>query len=125
MDINELQNAAKALFKAQQQIARAEQKLKPLKEAEKVLENELLQALLKAKLEQVAIKEATFALRRSEIAVITDDKKFFDYVAKKKAWDLVRKQANVGACRVRWDDNINIPGVVAEKRVALSVTKRK
>jgi hypothetical protein len=37
----------------------------------------------------------------------------------------VRKQVNVGAARLRWEDNLVIPGVAKGTRVDLSVTTRK
>ena len=120
----ELQSAAKALWKAQQAVRKAEAKLRPLKDAAAALEKELLDAMLKAKLESVAVKEATISLKRTTFAELYDDRAFFAYVGKEKAWDLVRKQANVGACRVRWEDDINIPGVRPGERTDLSVTTR-
>ena len=121
----ELQAAAKALWKAQQTVKKAEAKLRPLKDAAAALEQELLDAMLKAKLESVAVKEATISLKRTTFAELYDDRAFFAYVGKEKAWDLVRKQANVGACRVRWEDDINIPGVRPGERTDLSITARK
>ena len=120
----ELQSAAKALWKAQQAVRKAEAKLRPLKAAAATLEQELLDAMLKAKLESVAVKEATISLKRTTFAALFDDRAFFAYVGKEKAWDLVRKQANVGACRVRWEDGINIPGVRPGERTDLSITAR-
>jgi hypothetical protein len=121
----ELQAAAKALWKAQQTVKKAEAKLRPLKAAAEALEQELLDAMLKAKLESVAVKEATISLKRTTFAELYDDRAFFEYVGKNKAWDLVRKQANVGACRVRWDDKLVIPGVRPGERTDLSITARK
>lgn len=120
----ELAALAQNLWKAQQKLKAQQAKCQPLKEAADALELELQNALLAANLEQVASTNATVALKRTEFAEITDDKKFFAYVAKHKAWDLVRKQANVGACRERWDDGKTIAGVQKGSRVSLSVTTR-
>lgn len=122
MKIEEL---AIELGKAQAKLDRAEKKLKPLKDEVAELEKTLLHEMLQRKLEQVATRAKTFAVKRSDIAELTDDKAFFAYVAKKKAWDLVRKQANLGACRVRWEDGIEIPGVKQASRVSLSSTTRR
>lgn len=121
----ELQAHAKALWKAQQAVKKAEAKLKPLKDAADALETDLLNAMLAAKLESVAVKEATISLKRTTFAELYDDKAFFEYVGKKKAWDLVQKRVAVGACRVRWEDKLVIPGVRPGERVDLSVTTRK
>ena len=121
----ELADLANNLWKAQQKLKAAELKLAPQKEIIKSLEAELQHAMIAANLESVASKNATCSLKRTEFAELTDDKKFFEYVAKTKSWDLVRKQVNVGAARCRWDDNIAIPGVQKGVRVDLSVTTRK
>jgi len=121
----ELAALAQNIWKAQQKLKAAELKLAPQKETIKALEAELQHAMIAAKLESVASKNATISLKRTEFAELTDDRAFFDYVGKKKAWDLVRKQVNVGAARLRWDDNLVIPGVKKGVRVDLSVTTRK
>jgi hypothetical protein len=121
----QLTKAADALWKARAVVARAQAKLKPLADAAAALEQELLDAMLEAKLEQVATKHATFAVKRSTFAELFDDKAFFAYVGKTKAWDLVRKQPVIAACRARWDDQIIVPGVRPGTRTDLSVTVRK
>jgi uncharacterized protein YPO0396 len=121
----ELAALAQNLWKAQQKVKAAEAKVKPLKDTVAALEAELQHAMIAAKLESVASKNATCSLKRTEFAELTDDKAFFKYVAKNNAWDLVRKQVNVGAARARWEDNLEVPGVKKGVRVDLSVTTRK
>lgn len=123
--IEELQKAAAALWKAQQVVKKAEAKLRPLKAAADALEEELRDAMLEAKLESVATKNATISLKRTTFAELYDDKAFFEYVGKKKAWDLVAKRPVIAACRLRWDDKLTIPGVRPGERTDLSVTTRK
>lgn len=121
----ELATLAQNLWKAQQKLKAAKLKLKPQEDTVAALEAELQHAMIAAKLESVASKNATCSLKRTEFAELTDDKAFFNYVGRTKAWDLVRKQVNVGAARVRWDDGIEVPGVKKGVRVDLSVTTRK
>jgi hypothetical protein len=121
----EITALAQNLWKAQQKLKAAKAKLQPQEDTVAALEAELQHAMVAANMEAVASKNATVALKRTEFAELTDDRKFFEYVAKNHAWDLVRKQVNVGAARARWDDNITIPGVQKGVRVALSVTTRK
>jgi ribosomal protein S12 len=123
--VTELQKAAAALWKAQQAVRKAEAKLKPLKDAANVLEDELRDAMLAAKLESVATKDATISLRKTTYAELFDDRKFFAYVGKTGAWDLVRKQPVIAACKARWEDSIEIPGVRPATRTDLSITARK
>lgn len=117
----QIQKAALALVRARAQIAKAEQKLKPLKEVADALEDELRVAMIESKLESFSIKEATFSLKHSVIAELFDDEAFFKYVKKSDAWDLVRKQPVIAACRARWDEGIEVPGVKAGKVVSLSI----
>lgn len=121
----ELAKLAQNLWKAQQKLKAAKAKLKPQEETVAALEAELQHAMIAAKLESVASKNATCSLKRTEFAELTDDKAFFKYVKKNDAWDLVRKQVNVGAARLRWEDNLTIDGVKKGVRVDLSVTTRK
>lgn len=121
----ELAKLAQNLWKAQQKVKAAEQKLKPLKDVAATLEEELLEAMIANKLESLAVKEATISLKRTTFAELYDDRAFFEYVGKKKAWDLVAKRPVIGACRVRWEDKLTIPGVRPGERTDLSVTTRK
>jgi hypothetical protein len=123
-DTVKLQQTASALWKAQQAVKKAEAKLKPLKDAAAALEDLLLTEMLDAKLESVATKDATISVKRTTFAELYDDKAFFAYVGKNKAWDLVRKQPVIGACRARWDDELEIPGVRPGTRTDLSITAR-
>jgi hypothetical protein len=116
---------AQDLWKAQQKLKAAKAKLQPQEDAVAEMETRLQAAMIEANMEAVASKNATVALKRTEFAELTDDQRFFAYVAKHGAWDLVRRQVNVGAARLRWEENIAIPGVQKGVRVALSVTTRK
>lgn len=116
---------AQNLWKAQQKLKAAKLKLKPQEDAVAALEAELQHAMIASKFESVASKNATCSLKRTEFAEVTDFRAVQKYVVKNDAWDLIRKQVNVGAARLRWDDNLTIPGVEKGVRVDLSVTTRK
>lgn len=120
----ELVALAQNLWKAQQKLKAAQQKLKPISDSVDALESELLNAMVASKMESIASKNATVSLKRTVYAELFDDKKFFEYVGKQKAWDLVQKRVAVGACRLRWDDKLDIPGVRPGERTDLSVTTR-
>ena len=121
----DLADMAQRLWKNQQKLKAAKLKLAPQEEAIKALEAELQHAMIANKLESVASKNATISLKRTEFAEVTDFRAVQKYVVKNDAWDLIRKQVNVGAARARWDDNLTIPGVEKGVRVDLSVTTRK
>jgi hypothetical protein len=98
--------------------------LEPLKQARNDLEETLLAAMLDARQEAVSTKLATIAIRRNTFAELFDDRAFFEFVGKNKAWDLVRKQPVVSACKERWDDEVTIPGVRPGVKTELSITTR-
>lgn len=113
------------LWKCTQRLKAAEAKLAPLKESIDALETAVQHRLVTERAEAFSTKAATAALKRTEFAELTDDRAFFAYVGKQKAWDLVRKQPVVSACRERWQDGVAIPGVQAAVRIGLSLTARK
>ena len=122
-------DAADELFKAEQLYQRRkreyEAKLAPLKARVEELERPLLELMLAAGQEALSTKRTTVAVRRTTFAELYDDKKFFEYVGKTKAWELVRKQPVISACRDRWEDEIEIPGVRPGTKVELSINPRK
>ena len=120
----ELTKLADNLWKANQKLKAGMAKLKPLEETRDALEQELLDAMLAAKLESVASKNATISVKRTQFVELYDDVKFFEYVRKKNQFDLVRKQPVLAACKARWDDNVIVPGCRPGTRVDLSVTTR-
>jgi ribosomal protein S12 len=124
-DLKKMQTAADQLWKAQMKVRAAEAKLRPLKEAAQALEDEIQAQMIESKLEALSTKNVTLAIKRTVFAQLTDDKAFFAYVGKNKAWDLVRKQPVIAACRARWEDGITVPGVESATRVDLSITARK
>jgi hypothetical protein len=124
MDMKAMQKAADSIWKAQQAIKAQQAKVEKLKAAQAETERLLLDAMLKAGVEAVSTANTTIAVKRTQFAELFDDRSFFTYVASNDAWDLVRKQANIGACRVRWEDGLTIPGVRPGERVDLSITTR-
>lgn len=125
VDSTKIESAAAALEKVQLQLAKAELKIAPLREMASELADQLRVAMVEAGIEGISTKVKTFSLRRTQIAVLDDDIAFFEYVAKKKAFDLLRRQPVIAACRARWDEQVQIPGVHAETVVSLGITARK
>ena len=120
----ELAKLATALYRAEQRVKRAQEKMRPLKEQADALEAQLLSAMMAAKIESVATKVTTVSIKRNTFAELYDDRAFFGYVARNDAWDLVRKQPVIAACRARWEDKLTVPGVRPGERADLSVTAR-
>ena len=36
----------------------------------------------------------------------------YGYIVEHNAWDLLQKRLGITACRQRWDDNVEIPGIL-------------
>lgn len=120
----DLAKLADRLWKAKQKLKAAQAKCAPLKETADALEQELLDAMLAAKMESLATKQATISIKRTTFAELYDDVAFFEYVRKQKAFDLVRKQPVIAACKARWEDNLEVPGVRPGTKTDLSITTR-
>ena len=121
----DLSALATQVWRAQQNLQRWKNKIAPIEEATKALEQELLDALLANKLESVASKQATISVKRNEFVELYDDKEFFEYVRRNNYFDLVRKQPVLSACQARWENNVPVPGCRRGVKAVLSVTTRK
>lgn len=62
-------------------------------------------------------------INREDVPVVEDWPKFYAYVAKSKAFDLLTKALGKAAIKERWESNKKIPGVGSMKVKKLSVTK--
>ena len=126
---NTLAAQANALNKLSREYQRRkrgyEAKLEPLKAQLDALEAELLAAMRAQDQEAVGTRYTTVAIKRNDFAELYDDKEFFEYVGKKKAWDLLYRRVNVAAARERWEDKVAIPGVRAGVKMSLSITSKR
>jgi len=111
------------LFNLREQRKEVEAQVKKIKEQEDALEAHLMSNFDKAGLDGAKGKFATAALKRSTVADVTDWDKYYAYIAKNKAWDLLQRRASITALRARWDDKKVVPGVEPKEIVTLSLTK--
>jgi hypothetical protein len=56
---------------------------------------------------------------------VEDWDKFYAYIARTKAWELLTRALGKAAIKERWDNKKEIPGVVAFNAVKVSITKKK
>ena len=101
----------------------AEKVIEAKKDQETALTAHILQRLKDGDLEGGKGDMATASIMRSTQADITDFTEFCKYVAKHKAWDLLRQQPAIIALRARWDNKENVPGVTPVVIEKLSLTK--
>lgn len=89
------------------------------------LENYLLDTLPKTQLEGAAGKSGTIKIKRSVVPNVVDWDKVYAYIKKNDAWELLHRRISVTACKERWDNKKDVPGVETFTKVGLSVTKSK
>lgn len=89
----------------------------------KKLEAYLLQELQSAELEGISGKVCKLTIKEKEVASVEDWTKFYAYIKRNSAFELLNKAVNQKACRERWDANKDVPGVGVFKKKTLSVAK--
>jgi hypothetical protein len=101
----------------------AQKKIEAMGAMETAYENHILNTFAKADLDGAKGKTATAGIKRQTIYSIKDWEAFTGYVAETKQWDLMRKQAGSTACRERYDNGVEIPGIEPIAKITLSLTK--
>ena len=95
-----------------------------VKEELVALEEHLIQDVQKSELEGAAGKTARCGLLFTDHYSIEDTTRFFNYVQRYKAWDLLPKRIVADALRERLNAGKRVPGVRTFTVLKLSVTKR-
>ena len=101
----------------------ADKAVQAMKKAEADLEEHILKQFDKAAINGARGKVATGGIMRKTVYSIEDWPAFIAYVAKKKAWDMLYKQAGQLAVRERIDNGEEVPGIEAFEKVSLSLNK--
>lgn len=100
------------------------QKVADLLEAEeKALKLHIINNLPKSESSGVSGKTANVKIQKKEIPQVNDWEKFYGYVKKNNAWDLMQKRLSEGAVNERLDAGKKIPGVEIFNAVTVSCTK--
>lgn len=89
------------------------------------LENYLLDTLPKPQLDGAAGKLGTIKIKRSVVPNVVDWDKVYAYIKKNDAWELLHRRISITACKERWDNKKDVPGVETFTKIGLSVTRRK
>lgn len=94
-----------------------------MKAAEAELEDHILNKFGKDEIRGAKGDVATAAIKMDQTVNCTDWDAYRDYVIKKKAWDMLRKQPAVTAVKQRWANGEEVPGVEPFTKISLSLTK--
>ena len=110
-------------YDLQQERKEAASFVEGLKKRERELDDFILTQFDEEEMESAKGKKASITKQRTTIATVTDWEAFHKYIAQNNAFELMQKRAAVTALRERWDDNTEIPGVEAGRKVSVSVRK--
>lgn len=92
-------------------------------EEESLIKNHLIETLPKSDAIGVAGKIARVTITAKVQPTVKDWDKFFAYVHKKKAYDLLQRRVSGTAVQDRWDNGLELPGVEKFNVVGVSVVK--
>jgi hypothetical protein len=101
----------------------AQRQVEAMKGTEKELQAKIMEALEKQDAQKASGKHATASLTESEVPKVEDWNKFYAYVHKNKAFELLHRRIAITAWQERADAKVKIPGVTSMKVQDLSLTK--
>lgn len=93
-----------------------------LKKEEEKFKTQLIEKL-RARGGALETEHLRAAVEREDKPTCEDWGKLHAYIQEEQAWDLLQKRLTETAVKLRWDDNIDIPGVVKFPTYKLSITK--
>lgn len=113
------------LFKLDQEIAKVEATKAAVVKKRTTLEEQLLKKFKQNDLQGGVGQLGMLTVKKSNFPSIEDPEKFYAYVLKKKALDLLQRRVNITAFRDRLESGVQVPGIKVFTKIALRVTKRK
>ena len=103
--------------------AKTEEKLKLLRASEARLEEQIINSFSNADIEAARGSLCTASVSVAQYPKIEDWDKFYAYVKKNDAFDLLERRPAKGAFRERWDDKVAIPGTTSYTEKVLHLNK--
>lgn len=113
-----------ALYDVDQEIHRIHKELTEVKQKRAKLETRLLKNFDKKKVDGCRTSKAVSSIKKTDFPSIGDRKKFFKYVAKAKAFDLLQSRIASRAYFDRLEEGEEVPGVKVFTRISVSIRKR-
>lgn len=105
------------------ELSKLRKKFKEVEDFVKKLEAYLLQELSAAEIEGVSGKVGRIEIKEKDVASVEDWDKFYGHIKRKDEFDLLNKAVNQKACKERWEQGKQVPGVGVFHKKTLSVTK--
>lgn len=117
----ELGTAIDLVRSVQQLRIAAEKMTERLKKKQTALEEHILGLLASQKADSASGRLATVSRSPKAIAEDIDWDTFFEFIAKKKRFDLIQRRLAIGAARDMWEEGVAIPGVKRGSKMELSI----
>jgi hypothetical protein len=117
--------AADLLYVTKEKRLAKQKEVETLKEEQLALEAYIIQNLPKSKASGVAGKKARVSVHTDPIPQIKDWNKFYKYVHKHKAFDLIQRRISEKAVEARLDDGEKVPGIEIFNVTKVSINKVK
>ncbi len=114
---------ADLVYSLRQERLAAQKVVDALEEKEKALREHIINTLPKSEATGAAGKLARVTVVTKEVPQVKDWKKFYAYVKKNNAWDLMQRRLSAAAVTERWEAGKEVAGVEAFQAVTLSINK--
>lgn len=125
MSLSELAAKADLYYTKRQERLDLQKKVDDLEKAEKELKAELIDALRSQDATGVGGQLCRVTLVVKQVPQAVDWDEVWKYITRRKAYDLVQRRLSETAVRERWNDHVEIPGIVAFPVSDLSINKVK
>ena len=114
---------ADLLYRTREARLAVQRQVDKLTAAENKLKEYFIETLPKSEASGLAGKLARVQIEVKPIPQVEDWEKFYTYVRKHQAFELLQRRLNEGAVRERWDDKQEVPGVGVFNAKKVSCTK--
>lgn len=98
--------------------------LEKMKAEEKAIEDHIINSFNKQEVDGSKGKLATAGIKRLTVAQVKDWGRFYAWIAKNRAWEMLQRRVNDKAYRDRLEAKQKVPGVEPFVVIKLSLTKR-
>lgn len=123
--IDQLQKIKLKMDEVDVEIKKLEVKKEKIKVKYTAKEDEIWNSFTKEELDGAFGKIASVEIKKEIFPSVKDWTKFYAYIAKNKAWDMLQKRTSSTAYRDRLRDGKKIPGVEKFTKVTLKLKAKK
>jgi hypothetical protein len=115
--------AADQLYTTIQKRLTAQKKVDALKAQETALKDHIIRELPKSEVKGVVGRIAKVTVRQDNIPSVKDWDKFYAYIHRNKAYEMLQRRVKADAVKERWENKKKVPGVEPFGVTKVSCTK--